>query len=639
DISGITINGSTDLITAVARALSNTQLRINHAALAQGTEYTVVIPAGAVVGYEQEITWSFTTIAALVADVKPADGATNVAIDAPLVVGFNRATLAPRGISFAALTIKADGSDESIADITTNWNDTRDTITISHPALEYNTHYTVNIPRGLIIEANDYASEITWSFTTEIEPLVGAWLETFESRTELPAAWTTTLGGIFGTTKYWNLAAAYSRYTAQGKPAIFDDHFVWFDGYANSKNFAANLFTPQFTPTAADHTLTYDVAEALVGDLPSDRNAAGLQLYVEVSTDGGATYIASTDNVLASYPNHNSATAPDPAAVPYNYTLDLAAYVDQAINVRFRAVSDLGAYVVALDNVGVKTTEVVTGTIVSPEEGAEGVELDEPIIVVFDKSVNTNGAADFSNAVLISENENEIPLVAEISADGTEVVFTHVDLEYASAYTILIPAASVVGLAEDIVSGFSTKLSPLTIESKTPAADATDVELDATIAVTFSRTISLNNVPGVKATVKDADGVAVDGVSLTADGAVLTVNHADLAPATVYTVNIIDVAIAGWFEAITWSFTTKNDVGIHAPQSSVSVYPTISKGNITVAAPVDAKITIVDVLGNALATYHSLGQTPISLNYTNGIYVVVVENKNTVSTHKVILKK
>jgi hypothetical protein len=164
--SGITLNGDNSLITTIALASSSKQLQIRHTALANETEYTVFIPASAIVGYSgPDITWSFTTISALTFTLSPDRDATNIALNAPVVLTFNRVPLRPQGMSFSPITIK--DADEQEVTITVDWNTTTfDEVTLNHTepfALE--TVYTVNIPANSLVHANEY-SVINWSFTT-----------------------------------------------------------------------------------------------------------------------------------------------------------------------------------------------------------------------------------------------------------------------------------------------------------------------------------------------------------------------------------------------------------------------------------------------------------------------------------------
>ncbi|GHT17238.1 hypothetical protein FACS189429_0900 [Bacteroidia bacterium] len=70
-----------------------------------------------------------------------------------------------------------------------------------------------------------------------------------------------------------------------------------------------------------------------------------------------------------------------------------------------------------------------------------------------------------------------------------------------------------------------------------------------------------------------------------------------------------------------------------------AVYPTLTKGRVTVNTVSDAKVKVTDIAGRVLAAYQSTGQLPIDLNYTNGVYFISVENGKAVTTHKVVLQR
>jgi hypothetical protein len=57
DLSGITINGNAATATVV-----EDKLIIDHADFEYETQYTVFVPAGAISGYDQNLTWTFTTL-------------------------------------------------------------------------------------------------------------------------------------------------------------------------------------------------------------------------------------------------------------------------------------------------------------------------------------------------------------------------------------------------------------------------------------------------------------------------------------------------------------------------------------------------------------------------------------------------
>jgi len=159
--AGITITYAGGTVAVTNATIATRYLTISHAGFDYETTYTVTIPAGTIDGYDEIITWSFTTgEAPLVIEVlskTPAVGATDVALDANIVVTFNQDVDFANG--FAGITITYAGGTVAVtnATIATGY------LTISHAGFDYETAYTVTIPAGTI---DGYDEIITWSFTT-----------------------------------------------------------------------------------------------------------------------------------------------------------------------------------------------------------------------------------------------------------------------------------------------------------------------------------------------------------------------------------------------------------------------------------------------------------------------------------------
>jgi len=70
----------------------------------------------------------------------------------------------------------------------------------------------------------------------------------------------------------------------------------------------------------------------------------------------------------------------------------------------------------------------------------------------------------------------------------------------------------------------------------------------------------------------------------------------------------------------------------------ISVYPTISQGEITILSPVEATIKVLDLIGNTISTCQSTGSKTIHLNVQSGIYFISVESLGKTFIQKVIIK-
>jgi hypothetical protein len=165
--AGITINSAAPRsisIQSTGDGLTRNKLRLVHDPFTQDTEYTVVIPAGSILGYDEAISWSFTTVPALTYTTSPADEATDVALDAPMKIEFNRAPLRPR---MPSGSIEISGTGGETVEVTgTSWNVTGDTLSIAHAPFDFSTTYTVTVPSGAIVAADENLSNLSWSFTT-----------------------------------------------------------------------------------------------------------------------------------------------------------------------------------------------------------------------------------------------------------------------------------------------------------------------------------------------------------------------------------------------------------------------------------------------------------------------------------------
>jgi hypothetical protein len=73
--------------------------------------------------------------------------------------------------------------------------------------------------------------------------------------------------------------------------------------------------------------------------------------------------------------------------------------------------------------------------------------------------------------------------------------------------------------------------------------------------------------------------------------------------------------------------------------SSISVYPTLSQGEITVISPAEAKVKVIDFTGKTIESYQSSGSRTISLNVPSGLYLVFVESAGETTVKKVIIRK
>ncbi len=169
NLAGVTINPESGASATLGG--DNRTITIAHNAFNYSTTYTVTIPAGAVMNGGQTndlTTWSFTTLAApppekpVLTPLQPLNGATNVALDAPVQATSN---MDVTNVNLAGVTINPESGASA-----TLGGDNR-TITIAHNDFAYDTTYTVTIPAGAVMNGDGQQNDLaTWTFTTATEP-------------------------------------------------------------------------------------------------------------------------------------------------------------------------------------------------------------------------------------------------------------------------------------------------------------------------------------------------------------------------------------------------------------------------------------------------------------------------------------
>jgi len=173
DLSGVTIKDSNNnTVTGVSANLGsdNKTLTIAHDNFANGTTYTVEIPANSVQSIffgtgNEAMNWSFTTAAKPVPVSNSPLGA-SVAVDAAVSVVFDMDVNAV-DCSWIVIT---DSSGNPVGGIGVTLESDNRTLSITHGNLAENCTYTVTIPAGSVqsMATGTNNDEISWSFTTAV---------------------------------------------------------------------------------------------------------------------------------------------------------------------------------------------------------------------------------------------------------------------------------------------------------------------------------------------------------------------------------------------------------------------------------------------------------------------------------------
>jgi hypothetical protein len=582
DLSGITIKDADGVaVNGVLGSIAGARLNIVHDAFAFGKTYTVTIPAGAIAGYTQVITWSFDSAN----PVFPQEPRAYIVKNATTGFYLTAPAVAPAGDSVINQTAKI-GEEGDDADPTQIFQFT--SADASNPAI-------FNIATGgkflNKVNGSAWASELTETATDASK---------FEITAEGSGIKIRALANI---TRY--LAP---NNAAVGTAAYFDKTaLITWELEEVSLPLALHKTAPAngATGIALDAAISAAFNQSVtVGDLSgvTVKDAAGVAVANVVATLND--YVVNIAHAELAFGTAYTVTIPAGAV----------AGLEEAISWSFTT----------------KAAPSVTET--TPEAAATNVAIDVKVNVIYSTEVIVTG--DLAN-VTIKTNGTAVEGVSTALIENTLAIAHANPFEYVTEYTVTVPANTIKGITADYTYSFTTTAAPV-VKSTTPKDEAVDVELTTTVRVTFDKKIFPVDLTSV--TFTDASGASVLNKA-TASGSNLNITYTPLKENTVYTVTVPANAIKGVPAATTFSFTTVKGTGIaDLNASQIAVYPTVSKGQVTVSTPAKATINVLTVTGVKQATYQSNGEQTITID-TNGLYIIVVNSEGKTSSHKVLVKK
>ncbi|KAA6301825.1 MAG: hypothetical protein EZS26_001988 [Candidatus Ordinivivax streblomastigis] len=625
--------------------------------------------------------WAFEEIVEpaelLVKTLTPIADAVNVSNTAVISILFNKA-IAKTNLSGITI-LNADAT--AVAGVAGTIAGSRLNITYSGE-LAYGKTYTVTVPENAI---EGFATPITWSFTIA-NPVLPQEPRSYNIKNSKSGLYL-TLSGLTLTVAAKNNAATQIFSFSNPDPTNLNVFDIAVDGkYVAKEGSNAWTLTLLADPAA---TSQFEVIPEGVGIKFRALSNAATEFLGPNNNDGtGDVYLNKAVSVvweleevdvpLAIYkrfPSVSETNVAINAAVKAQFNKDITASDLETVTIKYGENSVVTGVVataagatisIAHDDFAFSTTYTVTipAAVVGLEaekpafswsfttEAAPAITSITPTDNATDVAIAANTAikVDFDKTVLpgevtgvkISANSTDLEdVVATVS--GTSLTITHPVLDYSTVYTVTVPAVAVKGLVRDTVWSFTTTAAP-TKRSTLPLENAVNVQLNTQIRVTFDKAPVAGSagLAGVTLTSADAPNENLARPA-TVSGSNLSITKAanvTLKNRTVYTVTVPANTIKGVTEEIKWSFTTVAGTGIEDIYAeNVVVYPTVSKGNLTVTTPGNASVKVVDVSGRTLANYHSNGNLNIDLNYANGLYIIQVDDNGSVSSHKVILKK
>jgi len=151
-----------------------------------------------------------------------------------------------------------------------------------------------------------------------------------------------------------------------------------------------------------------------------------------------------------------------------------------------------------------------------------------------------------------------------------------------------------------------------------------------------------SNLSGYKVRVYNSAGELQSSyTTITNDTTVTSVNISGLTASSSYYITVTALYSSSAVEVESaQSNVVESNLGIkNATISRISVYPTLSQGEITIISPAEATVKVFDYTGKTIETYQSSGSRTISLNVPSGLYLVKVESAGETSVQKVIIRK
>jgi hypothetical protein len=652
----ITVKKADDTdVTNIVASFADGKVKIAHDAFEYKTAYTVTVPAGAIEGYASELTWSFTTVGPLKAGLfAPANNTPNVALKAPVSVIFDRAI--PEGSTLEGITIATDSTPPvAVSGVSTTKNGA--ILTIAHGDFANSTKYKVTVPAAAI---NELAADTSWVFTT-VPPVGLATTAPFSPARDAvnvsvtqatvwvnfnqPIDTVSTAGITINGTPVTTVTLASNSGTAKSRVTISTAGLTPFTegtlytvvipagaiaGYSEEITWSFTTFLTlapvTFTPAKGAQTASVNTEISIEFNKNFNIQEYG-QGTISITSAGGTalsgvTFAKDTENPKKLIISHT-----DPLLWGTEYTVN----VPDNVVASYGGVSDWSF-----------TTESAPEILsFTPADGAVDVAVLNVVEVTFNQTIDT------ANIAGITINDVAPTSVTLLSREGTKnnvLRLNHAPFTQGTEYTVRIPAGSVLGYDRDTSWTFTT-VSVLTYTTS-PTDNATDVALDAPLQIEFNRAPLRSRRPSgsIEINGNNGESITVNGTSWNEAGNTVTIDHAPFDPNVIYTVKvpvglIIDVSEISE-TTITWLFTTLQGSGLQEIKNAIGVYPTLTKGNITVVSEPGSLIKVVDIAGVVRATYRSVGkQSPIHLDGADGLYIVVVENGKSTLTYKVILQK
>lgn len=319
-----------------------------------------------------------------------------------------------------------------------------------------------------------------------------------------------------------------------------------------------------------------------------------------------------------------------------------------------------------------------------PAESANNVYYRDDIVLIFNRAITLADAA----GITIKDAENRLVSNISVIASGAELKITHAPLALNTTYTVVIPSGAIEDYSGDIIWSFTTvdmtlpqeavynvvntetgyyltfpeiapkEDSPLSVSSAILTGDDAhrqEFQLSRpdskypdmfNIRENFSNKYLYLSEAHWRMGLSESDQGDKAKFVFIPDGENYKIQILNNFGANNYFAPDNASDGVGCYlnkqDRIIWKLIKRDSVTSideSASENEVSIYPTLTKGLITVSTPTNAIVRILDISGRQYASYYSIGQVDINMDCINGIYFVVIETDSERFIHKVILNR
>ncbi|KUK65934.1 MAG: S-layer domain protein [Desulfotomaculum sp. 46_80] len=515
----------------------------------------------------------------LVESNQPADGATGVDVDADTEISatFDRdVTLNGGGV------VIRDGSD-ILQGVTAALNGR--TLNISHPALQFETTYTVTIPDNCVQSGGVGNDEHEWSFTTKQSSDVYCLtldLQYNDGNDTVTASGTLTRR--YGDVPERDVSVAIviekgGDIFALGQ--MLTNQNGEYEFVFSTAGFGAGTYTVMVTANAVQAQGSFTIpggeitAPTVTTENAADITCSGATLKGNITSNGGAD----CDQRKFVYRRQGVTEWTDAGVETGTFGIGAFSFNLTGLDLNTSYEYSAMAHNSAGWSVVTKTyfTTLATCQVIPPTVTTSSATNITTGGATLNGNITNVGGADCDQRKFVYRKQG----VTEWTDAGVETPgpygsgafsFALTGLTSNTPYEYKAMAHNSAGWGEGQVVAFTTTKSggggggggggsscELNVDTYVPAANAENVAIDAVVKVTFKQNIAAVDL--TKLSVKDAQNNVVSGVKATVDGKVLTIAHDNFNFNTKYTISIPYGTVkradcSAQNASLNWSFTT-----------------------------------------------------------------------------------